>query len=285
MSVNIPIVVIVAREFIEMTMFITTHVGAVVKNELMNDEDKQNSYRRAAFGVAMGVLLGAIISLSVGFGVKQATDDVEIGLEAGEGISKLIGFIFVAKMALKIPKWFGFSRFVEYKKIEKNVDGEGDEMSATDGTVLAGGKVPTDENESALVAKAPPKVDLSEDEDMANIGVSLFWNTLRESAECGCFTAIEVLVNPSAEKAVGASVGIGLGVAILVASVCLCGSNYMDMQYFGIFCASISHLLASGLATGATHAFEVRIRITPYYTTPRLNTPPDNSPRPRTMQI
>jgi len=97
-------------------MFVTSHFGAVSKCEKLEQEEKAEYYKRLVLSSTAGLFCGLAISLGVGFGLKEAFEngggaDAEIGMEAGEGVSKLIGAIFVCKMMFKVPKWFGISNY------------------------------------------------------------------------------------------------------------------------------------------------------------------------------
>ena len=187
---------IVAREFLEGTMFIFSYFGAVAKNCKMEDHERIPYYQYMTGGVLAGVFGGLMVSLGVGFGLKAAFEsgmflfhghtsvflvnhlihylggglDAEIGIETGEGISKLIGFFFVAKMMLKIPKWFGISNFERI---------QGEQYNRPNDPL---GNMDVD---SVLEAK----------ETMA---FTLFWNVFREMAEVGSFVSIEAFLSAKA---------------------------------------------------------------------------------------
>jgi hypothetical protein len=78
------IAAIVARELIECTMFVTSHVGAVIKNSTI--EARRDCIIKAAQGVGLGFLGGLLISLIFGFTISKVTDNVEIGMETGTAI-------------------------------------------------------------------------------------------------------------------------------------------------------------------------------------------------------
>ena len=96
--------------------------------------------------------------------------DAEIGIETGEGISKLIGFVFVTKMMFKIPKWFGISNYERVPDEEYNKP-----------------------NDPLGNAKADSALESPE-----TMAFTLFWNVFREMAEAGCFVAIEGFLSPKA---------------------------------------------------------------------------------------
>ena len=179
------------------------------------------------------MLGGLSISLGVGFGLKTAFEEgggleAEIGLEAGEACSKLIGAFFVTKMMFKIPKWFGISNFgrIENKAYDKPNDPYG---NADNTEVLDSKKV---------------------------MALNLFWNLLREMSETGCFVAIEAFLSVEAMDALGDSVGVGLGCAAGFSILVAYTGVYINGKIFGIVCSVIVEMLAVGLFTGSMHSFE-----------------------------
>lgn len=96
--------------------------------------------------------------------------DAEIGIETGEGISKLIGFFFVTKMMFKIPKWFGISN---YERIS------GEEYNKP--------------NDPLGNSKADSALESAE-----TMTFTLYWNVFREMAEAGSFVAIEGFLSSKA---------------------------------------------------------------------------------------
>jgi len=220
---------IVAREFLEGTMFVTSHFGAVLKSEKLEQQDKVEYYKRLTIFSAGGLLCGLAVSLGVGFGLKSAFEsgrgfEAEVGMEAGEGVSKLIGAILVCKMMFKMPKWFGISNY---------------------------GRV---ENQDYVVPNTlAPSDSLDSKEQM---GFNLFWNIFREMAECGCFVAIEGFLNPKAYHSLGWSVMVGLAAAFATFVIIGLSMKYSQGNTPGIVCSIIVQMLAVGLFTGAAHAFE-----------------------------
>jgi len=225
-GVNASVACIIAREMLEGIMFISSHAGAVYKSNI--DKSKKMSYYMwIAYGVGAGLLCGLAISLGVGFGLSSINDEgleeAEIGIEAGEGVSKLIGFYFVTKMMLKLPQWFGISNF----------KGEGKKILSVDSTTAEGNVA--NEKEFAF---------------------SLFWNILREAAETGCFVSIEVFISQDARKTLNASVVTGVFSAVGFALIWAFGNYFMPVKNFAILSSIIIQMLAVGLFTGACHAFE-----------------------------
>ena len=99
---------IIARELAEGALFVMSHFGAVIKHPNLSQQEKLHYLKAMVPAVISGVVLGAVISIAVGFGIARATsslNSVSYGVELGEAISKLIGAYFVAKLSLKIPKW------------------------------------------------------------------------------------------------------------------------------------------------------------------------------------
>ena len=97
---------IIARELLEGTMFTFSHVGTVMKNNDIDDAQKRVYYIEMGAGVVCGIIGGFLIAIGFGFGLTSISslEDADIGIEMGEGLSKLLGAYFVAKMMLKIPK-------------------------------------------------------------------------------------------------------------------------------------------------------------------------------------
>ncbi len=225
-GVNAAVACIIAREMLEGIMFISSHAGAVYKSDL-DSSRKSGYYRWIFYGVAVGLLCGLAISLGVGFGLASISDEgldkAEVGMEAGEGVSKLIGFFFVTKMMLKLPQWFGISNF----------NGAGKSILAVDSTQAS-----------------------DEFVNERDFSFNLFWNIMRESAEAGCFVAIEVFISQDARKTLNASVVTGVFSAVGFALVWAFGNSFMPVKPFAVVSAIIIQMLAVGLFTGACHAFE-----------------------------
>ena len=223
---------IIARELIEGAMFVTSHFGAILKNTHLAAEQKNHYMKALVPGLVFGVCTGGIISVAVGFGFSKAVenlDSVKSGVEIGEGISKALGAYFVGKLSLKIPKWFGISHAptaVVHSDIENHV-------AETEGV--------------------PVENDLESPLAMAS---SLFWNTLRETAEGGIFTAISALLSKNSMDNLGASVGVGVGSAVVVGGGVALGAKYVSPRVFGIGASTVAGLLAVGLLTGAAHSAE-----------------------------
>ena len=60
------IVVLVARELIEGAMFITSHVGAVMRVPSLSFDEKMHYLKAMTCGILSGALLGTMVSLAVG---------------------------------------------------------------------------------------------------------------------------------------------------------------------------------------------------------------------------
>lgn len=223
---------IVAREFLEATMFITSHFGAVSKNNKLDHEMKMEYYKSLVTAIAAALFGGLAVSLGVGFGLKEAFEsdqglEAEVGMETGEAVSKFIGAVFVTKMMFKMPKWFGITNF---ERIE---------------------------NEEYQSPNTLKKQDIdSLLDDKKGMAFNLFWNLFREMSETGCFVAIEGFLSTKAFHTLGWSVCVGLA-----ASVCtflLIGMSVNVGNHFtvGTACSIIVQMLAVGLYTGSAHAFE-----------------------------
>lgn len=218
---------IIARELLEGTMFTYSHYGTIIKNKNLDDATKKVYYNTMAVGVVCGIVGGFLISIGFGFGLSGIKDaeEAEIGIEMGEGMSKLIGAFFVMKMMLKIPKWFGISNFKPMAKEAELI---------------------TEDSKDGAAVLEPPRV----------LAMSLFWNVLREFAEAGCFTALDAFFSEKVMATLGESVGVGIGAAVFFAMVLLYGGFFMNVKYFAIVASVIIQMLAVGLFTGAAHAFE-----------------------------
>jgi len=229
--IDAAIACIVAREFLEATMFITSHFNAVRKSSSLDASTKTEYYKALSISGVGGLLSGLAVSLGVGFGLKAAFEEgnglqAEIGMEAGEAVSKLIGGIFVTKMLFKIPKWFGISNY-------GRVDGEEYERPNT------------------LVVSSKNELEAKD-----VMSFNLYWNIFREMAEAGCFVAIEGFVNPKAFNTLGYSVLVGLAASVGTFAIMGISMNYGNNVGVGITCAIIVQMLATGLLTGSAHAFE-----------------------------
>lgn len=231
-TVNAPVACIVAREMLEGIMFVSSHTGAVYKSQLSTLR-KIEYYKYITFGSIAGLLCGLAISLGVGFGLaslsEKGIEDAELGMEAGEAVSKLIGFFFVTKMMFKLPQWFNISNFVGPKKAiprgQTSENGESTDESIEFGTPI-------------------------------DFFFNLFWNILRESAETGCFVSVEVFLSLDAKNTLDASVITGVFTAIGFSLIWGYGSMFMSVKPFAILAAVVIEMLAVGLFTGSVHAFE-----------------------------
>lgn len=223
--INSNIACIIARELIEAAMFITSYVGAVVSCPTLDKESRMSYLSVLIPSILAGMIFGLAISLGVGFGLasvmEDSADNIEYSVELGEALSKLIGFFFVASMMIKIPKWFGISNY------RGRVEDEG---------IIPASGLHLDSRYSMCA--------------------SLFWNTLRESTEGGVLTAIAALLSADAMDSLGDSVGVGIGAAFGLGLLGMVGAKYVSATVFGIAAAVMCELLAMGLITGATRAFE-----------------------------
>jgi len=221
--VDATITAIMVRELIEGVMFCTTHIGAVLKNEVLTKEEKAKCLKVLIPSVLSGVSIGLLVSIAIGISLVYAVGDqssTQFGVEVGEGVSRLIGAFFVTDLVFKIPKWFKISN---YKK------------------------------------EAKESVQLLEDDAYGKrweVGFSLFWNTLRESIEGGALTAIAVILSEPAQAALGNSVGVAIAATVGLSLFFGLGAKYISMKIFGALATFITHLLAVGLWTGAARAFE-----------------------------
>ena len=218
MSVDPVVSTLIARELFEGAMFITTHVGAVVKSSILDEKEKRSYLNQLYIGIASGLLVGVVISLAVCFSLAAALHQIEraeYGIELGEGLSKAIAAIFVIDLCFKIPKWFEISNYV-----------------------------PSEEERVQMTSK----VFLSS---------SLFWNILRETCEAGILTGIVILLSESdASSAVGASVGVGIFCAIVGGGSIALGAKYLNKYFFALLATVIVMMLATGLMVGAAGSFE-----------------------------
>jgi len=129
-------------------------------------------------------------------------------------------------MMLKIPQWFGISTFNGPMK-----------------------SIPKGNIESA----ADENIEFGSPKDFF---FNLFWNVMRESAEAGCFVAIEVFLSDDAKQTLGASIVTGLFTAIGFSLLWGVGGLFMSVKPFAILAAVVIQMLAVGLFTGSVHAFE-----------------------------
>lgn len=213
--------VLIARELIEGCMFITTHVGAVMRIPSLSAEEKKKYVRTMIIGIVSGLLLGTTVSLAVGYSLKTAISDhegVDHGVEAGEAVSKLIGALVVSTLTLKLPKWFGLSNYKDNSK-QKGIDDA--------------------EIES-------PKV----------MAMSLFWNILRETIEAGVLSALTIVLAEDGLEYWPESVGVGIAIAVGIGGSLAIAAIYFSTKVIGLLAILISQLLAVGLYTGAAGAFE-----------------------------
>jgi len=224
---------IIARELLEATMFINSFFLAIWKNTKIDNDAKMTYYKYCIFGILSGLTFGAAIAIGVGFGLKSAFQsgdglEAEVGIEAGEAVSKLIGCFIVIKMMLKAPKWFGISNY---------------------------GRV---ENQEYQRPNSPMQTHSEEEalESEKAIAFTLFWNILREIAEAGCFVAIEVFLSDKAMESLGSSVGVGISAAVGFFLLIVFSTNQSNNLFAAILISVILQMLAVGLFTGSVHAFE-----------------------------
>lgn len=213
---------------VEMAILVVTHVGTVVRSPL-RQEHKVYYLKGLGAAFALAIVLGMIINVGVGFGIAAAVESAEAvdnGMMIGEGVSKVIAAYFVCSITLKIPRWFGISNYVKPGELEKKKE-----------LIL-------NADEEELGMKRGP------------LSVSLFWNAFRETVEGGVLTALTYLFSTAPLNTLGASVGIGLAVAIFVSIIFGLGAYYFSPKAFGILATALTILLSLGLVTGAVHEFE-----------------------------
>jgi hypothetical protein len=272
--VDAAVACIIGRELIEAVMFITSHVGAVAKHPTLTKEQRWKYLERLIPAVMFGFFFGLIITIAVAIPLSQQADKLHTahsGVEIGEGISKTIAFFFVMDLTLRLPKWFGISKYIDtddhktttqssvtalsssFKQQQQQpppittddqeqiVDDIDKQTADTAGTT-------TTTNEQILPS---PKLDPA-----WKLALSLFWNTFRESCEGGLLTAVTVILSQSPSTEIGASVGTGIAAAVILAIIFYLGAKYISAIAFGIFAAIIAQLLAMGLSTGAVREFE-----------------------------
>jgi hypothetical protein len=183
--------------------------------------------------------------VSVGYSVasiiQEEGDKVDGGIEAGEGASKLIAFIFVVGLALKLPRWFGISNYVSEKSTK---------------VVVASAKLSDTENPAIKSEEIGEHCSADEFGGKIGLSVSLFWNAARESTEGGVFTALIVLLEESSSSVLAASVLVGVAGAIGAAIVVGFGAKYISRKGFAIAATVVASALSVGLSTGSARAFE-----------------------------
>lgn len=222
--VNATIAVIIAREFIEMVMFVVSHVGSVLKHPKMSNEDKYDYVRYLLGGIFLGIFFGGCISMAVGFSLAAAyaqIDQAKTGIESGEAASKLIAAVFVFSLTMKLPIWFGISNFKPKR----------------DGNTLE------DDDDKFVESKWA-------------MSTNLFWNILRETTEAGVYTSIVVVLNEDSKETLGQSIGVGIGAATVLGALMSLGARYISAKVFGILATALSGLLTVGLTTSASRSLE-----------------------------
>jgi FTR1 family protein len=222
------------RELLEGCMFCVSHIGSVIKNEYFTREEKKDHLRVLIPSILSGVSLGLLISIAIGISLVYAVGDsnnTQFGVSVGEGVSKLIGALFVTDLMFKIPKWFKISNYKKEKK--KPVPSES--LDKRDSSSEAS-------EEDALTGRW-------------GLGFSLFWNVLRESLEGGTLTAIAVILSDQTQHALGLSVLVALAATFILALIFSLGAKYVSATFFGILAAFLAQLLAMGLWTGMAREF------------------------------
>lgn len=76
-------------------------------NEKIDAPAKKLYYYYMLTALAVGIICALAVSLAVGYGLSAAFKsgngvNAKIGMEVGEGLSKLIGFFFVVKMMFQV---------------------------------------------------------------------------------------------------------------------------------------------------------------------------------------
>ena len=216
------ITAIMVRELIEGCFFCVTHIGAVVKNDVMSPEEKKRCLKILIPSILSGVSLGLLISIAIGISLVFAVGDstsTDYGVEVGEGVSRLIGAFFVTDLVFKLPKWIKISNYTDPKQTDALIE------------------------EEAFSKRW-------------QVGFSLFWNVLRESIEGGTLTAAAVILSAESEFALGNSVGVAIAATIVLAVIFGAGAKYVSIKLFGILATFLAQVLAVGLWTGAARSFE-----------------------------
>lgn len=249
MYIDSGIACIIARELAEGALFITSHIGAVLKNPVLSYEKKKYYLWGLIPAVVIGTLSGLIISIAVGFSIARAIGQLEAAEEAvevGEAVSKTIAAFFVIDMTLKIPSWFGIS------KSSPEISDAVPEKLSQSAKVDELHTTPMDLEKNVAVGVAE-KVDLG---SRFSLSMSLFWNTLRESTEGGILTAFAALLSQKSMHSLGESIGVGIAAAVILGGGLALGGKYVSQQVFGIMATIIGLLLSMGLVAGATRSFE-----------------------------
>ena len=266
--IDASITFIIAREIIEAIMFITTHIGAVMKHPSLSKEERSHYLWRLIPALLAGFTSGLIVTLAVIIPLSTEVNrlqGVSAGIEIGEGVSRGIAAFFVADLALKLPKWFGFSNFKKKKKATATGTTTGTTTTTTTAGALPDKTVtPPAEETSSDDAEAGKSATLASDDDSdihdlasANeMAFSLWWNTFRESCEGGLLAGITAIFSFSTSLQVGASVGLGFAIAIALGIVFGIGAKFISPLGFGLAATGIAMILAVGLTTGAVRAFE-----------------------------
>ncbi|KAH9254466.1 hypothetical protein BASA81_007579 [Batrachochytrium salamandrivorans] len=237
---NTAIIAIVARELVEMSILVLSHVGTVLRSPLRR-ERKIYYARGLGLSFAAALLIGMIVSVSVGFGIAAAvenSDTVDNGMMIGEGVSKVIAAYFVCSVTLKIPRWFGISNYVK----------------------------PGEKEKQEAITKGADLDDLGV--KRGELSLSLFWNAVRETIECGVLTALTYLFSTAGLDTLGASVGVGIAVCVFVSVTFGLGGVYLSAKAFGIAATGLTILLSLGLVTGAVHEWEELFTVDNGYSSP-----------------
>lgn len=222
LPIDSTITAIMVRELIEGCFFCVTHIGAVVKNDIMTTEEKKKCLKILIPSILSGVSMGLLISIAVGISIVFAVGDTtntDYGVEVGEGVSRLIGAFFVTDLVFKLPKWFKISNYKDPKQTDALVE------------------------EEAFSKRW-------------QVGFSLFWNVLRESIEGGTLTAAAVILSAESEFALRNSIGVAIAATVVLAAIFGAGAKYISIRIFGILATFLAQVLAVGLWTGAARSFE-----------------------------
>ena len=219
---NLPVAMIFAREVLEAAVIYTNYRTAIQGNDHLPQVDK-NSYlkavnRSALGGIGLGVAVSAAIGLGTYYGGKDF-EDIENGVEIAEGVSKLIASFFVAHLSLEIPKWLGLS-------------------PSQDGSRSVGSPIQS--------GSAPMSQKL--------VSANVFWNLLREFGEVGIFLVPAILAGDA--QSIPASGAMGAGIATAIGAGYYFGAQWLGKKSMAIGAATVTGLLATGLFSGALHAFE-----------------------------
>ena len=219
--INLPIAMIFAREVLEAAVIYSSYRTAVNKSDFVPDIDKKGYIKAINLSAAGGIALGATIATAIGLGTYYGGkdfDSIENGVEIAEGVSKLVAAFFVAHFSVEIPKWLGLGRSHHDQDDANRI-----------------------QNESGLMSRKM-------------VSANVFWNLLREFGEIGIFLVPAILAGDAVS--IPSSGAIGVGIASALGAGYYFGSKWLNKKYLAIGASTLTGLLATGLFSGALHAFE-----------------------------